>query len=1377
MNDMNMAAFRPRSLSPQVPDRMSPRMHAGNPMTPVHSPHHSVTSSASSRTPIHVLTIHEYRKQQHTPTLLRKGTPPGKTLRRKPAASTLSNIERAPSVAPPERSESAPSLRPLHFSQSAYQLRSNELHFEQQLPLDWSLRSQSAVPFAKTGSVSSISTTNSVSKVRYFNSRKRLPKPFVNRDPAALPPPLANVHSAQPRRSSPPAALSLSSTERTNSREAQTTSTPSTFSVSRFPQPPRYTDPLLPPSHNEGEPTCINPRHFPTTAPATPPATPAIIHYRGASFDLVNPHDSLLLHDIVTPSRDFDSSDYLPLRTSEDAYSEMAPKRAVYGDLRAAHAGILRRPEDSPSQSNTDLPLPPTPAAVSANSSSYTSPLYSPESDNAHPPLPARSSARESRFSLKELTRSLTRRLGKTPVKIHSEELRDMRDQNISRASISKNGEYPRPLNQTYVTTPETSYFPVGPMSPITPVSPASLDDFHGFSSGRNEMGISQRDEEDAVEVEPLSSMIPDDPSTQIGRNEDSQLPYSVEGGFAKPYYDDLDSIYPSSSIYTRDDRHKSNYQQDSSSTRHSHGNQLARYSDANANNFVDGYNHDSLYDYNSPNKVDRQMSHMFTQEAYQRSVEEGDPKADTISKLIDEYNPNETTDTTLPTYHEETTDTGGHNASFSQPFVTRAAVAHVHQTMVEPDIRRFDTPHYDNIVSPTERIVSRRPTFTQHPGLPPHGTAPLAPPFECDDALFVPAYPGQSDILSQSSGYSYGNTRELLQISQSSTPVKPIATHTLEPSSSYSQPEAKPLEPSSSYSQAESVHSPNPLKEALDQADQIFQDTVEKHQSSSKIPAMWARRNSASLLLIKTVTNRSSGIPQDYDNPFTGEGGATTEEKADWETVGGDSPGSKVRESMDSIADYSSSEGTCNSLGLNSERSLPSWANQAVSPARSDYYSHPSLKCTGPYHPFGSSPPELRPRASIRTAPNVPSSPMASSAPVSRTTPVFHLSTHPEDILGRGAVEQPYAFAPWADQYAFSDKETQELLASGPNDNIIVDQQGVVPKHRARRDQQSQSDDTVTTSSTTDESAFESSPVGLERENTFEKLSVVGPKGNLTGTPRGTGMHEAGSSIADTSSPGVKLSSSVGRQSTRSDYTGFYASPFPATGSVTRISQTLSQSTPEHIRTSSETSFSPNSKGLNTVHEKSPNPGSRQHMRSSTTFLRSQRRTSRSAVPGQTKLRHMFLAPDIRSTTSNQGTHITRVMSGSDRPSTSDTSTPLRPSHPSLDIPSPPARSLIIHQHSPHLLCIERDTNPVDEARRRKLSWIIFGAFCLLPPSILLFRFLGDNIIASVTEGRLGHVTPQSKRTALIAGIAVNVGLVTVLLVPILVAHALKVV
>jgi hypothetical protein len=311
-----MAAYKPHSRSPRMSDRTSPRMYAGHPVTPIHSPHHSVTSSVSSRTrtPIHTLTIHEYRKQQNAPSLHSlRGAPSGKILRRKPAASALNEVERAPSI-----------TRPLYFSQSAQQLKSTHPNLQQQTLLELSWRSQSAEPRVQTGSISSISTANSSSKVRYFNSRKRLPKPLAATGAVLSPPlpPLANVNATQSWRSPPPASLSFF-TDRSLLSDAQTTPTPSTFSLSRFPQPPRRIDPSLSPLQNEGESTRLNVVSFATAAPATPPATPAIIHYRGASFDLVNPHDSLLLHDIVTPSRDFDSSDYLALRSSEEPFSEV----------------------------------------------------------------------------------------------------------------------------------------------------------------------------------------------------------------------------------------------------------------------------------------------------------------------------------------------------------------------------------------------------------------------------------------------------------------------------------------------------------------------------------------------------------------------------------------------------------------------------------------------------------------------------------------------------------------------------------------------------------------------------------------------------------------------------------------------------------------------------------------------------------------------------------------------------------------------------------------------------------------------------------------------------------------------------------------------
>lgn len=320
---VSMATYMPRSHSPRMSNRTSPPLLAQlpPPTTPVHSPHHSVTSPVSSRTPVHVLSIHEYRKQQNTP-ISQAGTPSGKTLRRIAAAPVLNGVERAPSVTQTARSASQSSFRPLYSSQSALHLNSHQPPIQSHLVPDQILRSQSAEPRTQGGSISSILTTSSSGKTRHFNSRKRLPRPPRNAD-SHRPLPLAIVKSHAPLRPQ----LSVNpefSRESSRSSGAPTTPTPSTFSLSRFPLPPHLLDPSFSPPHHDLEsarPVALN---YAKTAPATPPATPAIIHYRGASFDLVNPHDSLLLHDIVTPSRDFGSSEYLLVPASEGALIESA---------------------------------------------------------------------------------------------------------------------------------------------------------------------------------------------------------------------------------------------------------------------------------------------------------------------------------------------------------------------------------------------------------------------------------------------------------------------------------------------------------------------------------------------------------------------------------------------------------------------------------------------------------------------------------------------------------------------------------------------------------------------------------------------------------------------------------------------------------------------------------------------------------------------------------------------------------------------------------------------------------------------------------------------------------------------------------------------
>jgi hypothetical protein len=277
-------------------------------MTPVHSPHHSVTSTISTRASVHNLSIHEYRKQQNTPNS-QTATPSGRTLRRKAAAPALNAVQREPAA----RSDSPHSLRLLHASQSAHQL----LHlyrspFQQQQLADELNRAQSAGPHAQGGSISSISTTTSTGKVGHFKSRKRLPRPPLVTGGLSFPSHLAIVTISSPHYPS--------STERSHSNDAPQTT--STFSLSRFPRPPHLTDPSFSPPHHESKRTGIDTQSYASAAPATPPATPATIHYRGASFDLVNPHESLLLHDIVTPSKDFGSSEYLPVHKSEEFFLE-----------------------------------------------------------------------------------------------------------------------------------------------------------------------------------------------------------------------------------------------------------------------------------------------------------------------------------------------------------------------------------------------------------------------------------------------------------------------------------------------------------------------------------------------------------------------------------------------------------------------------------------------------------------------------------------------------------------------------------------------------------------------------------------------------------------------------------------------------------------------------------------------------------------------------------------------------------------------------------------------------------------------------------------------------------------------------------------------
>ncbi|KAF1973689.1 hypothetical protein BU23DRAFT_128781 [Bimuria novae-zelandiae CBS 107.79] len=1383
----------------------SPQMRTVSPATPVHSPHHSVHSSSSSRLSVRNLTLHEYRKQLNSPAS--QATPPGKTLRRKAAASGLKEIERVPSVsgAPPGPTTRAPP-HPLHISQSTQSLYTYQRlppsppHQQHDLSVDELFRSQSAEPSAQY---------NTTGSVRKFKPIKRLPKPLSSTGHRPLPPapaPVAPVTSNQTRLS-PLRTTSFPSFEDSDLRDSQPT--PSTFSLSRFPRPPNLVDPSHSPS-SDGNGPRVNTTSFASTAPATPPATPAVIHYRGTSFDLVNPHNSLVLDNIVTPSRDLDSSDYLPLRSSEDPLdlSEMAPKRPLYGDLSSAYASIItRRGDDMPAPLNVNLPLPPTPVAHSPGSSAFDSPLQSPEPLAAiFPSTNRKAAANESRFSLKQLTRSLTQRFSKTPEKPHEEELREFSDSRVSLASATFEGEFPRPLERSYrAVSPRSATLPDEPVTPVSPLDQA----VHLMSQRSSPPSVEMpRFSTQRVFSAPLSSMLPDSPSTQLGRAGEER-PYASESEFTtRPYYDDAASIYPSSSIYTSDSRRQSKTAQIRSTNRKSNPYYWRMSGGTDA--IAAAYKSDAVPQYLVSQRASCQVSQPPQQAVLHLSLQPEIEKTDSLSRLIDQYKSTDGSSVSQPLLDENKTgnaDVAGslanipeHAAPTERPDITRitSGLSQFDLNVARSEIdSKEDTP-----LLPSEVEGAGRSKLAPPPGLPPSMPAPLAPPFEYDEILDSPK---RSELSSNSP--SYGDTRALLQFSRPDIEERAPMHSGLKSSSSYSQPGASA--------------GPYTPRQALEQAEKIFAKAASQQQAES-IPAMWSKRISSHNLLRKGDNDLDE--EQDRDESSILAGYEDEVERADWETVGNGSPHRAMRASVgESLADYSSSEGSHisrDSMGFSGP--FPVYDEPPLEPGAFDYQHPTPLRSHS--NPFTSSPPALSGDYSMhRIADESYQSPVQSSPPAHSNTPTFYRSS--PDVYTPGSPQQEhfpcsppdmsfptsprqehFPFAPWAeprpraDPYALSDKETQELLASGPNDEILYEHE----EEEAGQNDSFQSQDisspmqpmriTIPTATTMERS---SSPT--PRENSFEKLTVIGPKGNLTGTPHGTNMHEAGSSIADNSSPGALLDSSPlvssinGHRNSRSaaaregktyreasDYFtqsktrnvshgGSAVFELPGRkGSVTRIVPRI------HTPPPGRQERSPSQATLHSQASSFANPNPRAKrlsLRSSIAPRDSRRRGSRAAVPGQTKLRQMVLAPSPQLLLSSDNSNNDSRLFGTEhsvRPSTSNTHSPLRP-RPSR----PTLRTVLANQHSPHLLCPEQAIDPEEEVVRRKLSWVIFAIFCILPPVLILYRWMGDLVIVNVTNGRFSHVAPKPKQIALGAGIAVNVSIVLAITLPIVIARA----
>ena len=1420
---------------PPLPVSVHSLHRVATPVTPIHSPHQSL-SSTPSRTPVHTLTLHEYRKQQNTPSP--QSITPGRRLKRKVAASGLNAIERIPP---------APGTPVQHFPPSSQARQQSDRRTGktalQRSPSFTSLvatshhqpfGSSSSAPQDPGGTNSDYPSTDEAEgfyrsgehfktfKKRTFKPIKHLPRPL----PLSARPPV------------PSPLRSDTSTENLLSSAGLTTG--STLSLSSFPQPPRFEEAV--PLTQAGEPA--SPRaniSITATAPATPPETPAVVHYRGASFDLVNPHQSLYLHNIETPAdRDADFVDYFQVRPSNELLrgpdtvqqsmagsdkdspyltDKMAPQRALFDDLPSAYQSITgsNRNFQTPPMPNIDLPLPPTPAAFSPKSSTYSTPDQPYIGKFAPAPLKINKPITSPSF-MQRLSRAFTRKghQAKPKPAAVSEELRYMSRGTTPRVSRT----YARPLSQNNQSAPVIS-----------------MEEERGIEKPRA--------------MDPASMS---------------------EGDLGYSRYYDVESFYPSSTV-GGDERDRSSMYPPSIFNRSSvpHGVRMA-----GTDYSTEADLHSYTYQFgDSTRSSERTSRGRITQEFLRHPDMPNPDKTDTISKIIDNYGGVDVSETSLLDLmdEEDAEDTIRLSGFETQHSDTSQQFIRPHHSsglsLFDFGLRGGNSSDGSTVSGP--KTPEQPNLFPRMPGLfrgavgsAPQAPLPLEPPIELEG----PRRPfARRDMSSEMfSNSSYGDTRNLLLLSQpfSSFGVPKIQEPLGEPASassellphlsnreatqndSYSSAESRPnqpsfdrivneqikrlsqisvksnlsggifavstpgtprgeedhrpaspvspitpvvlgrpLDPSSSYSQDDGNTAPS---EAFGEVERLFSEPGDSQQSPPSIPRMWrkispARRNEP--------PERGSPEKDSYTGMNDEEG------ERDWETVAEQSRANLPRESTEeSVADYSSYGGSMNTLGdilvhpgddryahtykfshsdtgepvllpLYNFQGATGFPNRnALTPPRvaSSPYRHPS-PLLDHVHPFKSSPPPIGVKSkssySAFTLDNVEQMP-----PMPNIDTVRQAQGSLQARTRLSPRHRQDAYRPAAHPYELSDKETMDLLNSGPNDTILYEEQDQMlhtpPTSRGMRPNDS-TDGYI--DSMQGQPPTTSSPL-TERDNSFSKLTVLGPRGNLTGTPLGTGMHEAGSSLADSSSPGVAWDSTPSKapensspgyfpssetQYASSPMTQFPASPFTPFA-------TVEHGTPSHTPHGSKASNKSQDRLLlahrrQRTREALPRSGPQGHSI----------RSKRASVRGQTKLREMVLTSPDTSTIRTEDTRLSRFISN-DRPMSGETTSPLRTYHPVTRLPS---------ENSPHLLHHSPPSSSVYHKRKQRLSWMLFVILVWFPPFLVLYAFgKTDRLISYMSKGEVEECGRTQKRIAMWAGVTGSIIIPVVIIVLLVLAH-----
>ncbi len=373
---------------------------------PFASPPHSLTSH-SSRSPQHLVTLHDYRKQQLTPSPPAVEAASGRRVKKRRAVVNLATVSRITSP-PTTPHQIGVSDSPEILVGDSYPLLSD---IGESFPLlsercahtnsgGIGRTARTSPSFRQRLRTATTAFQRSHDQVRFdFSSSGILDRTDcksrslrdLSKSSGLIQRPSKNLTS---NASSQSRSENSSSSNLLSTTDDHTSS--SVFSLSRFPQPPRFT---------QNDPTFLtsNPALTDLAPDLASSSTATVLHYRGASFDVVNPHKSLYLSNIETPADgDADLIDYFqgvqsggtpftqvnmssPFQMQDNASTTSVDKpmrqRALYNDLPSAYASIAVRNKQgslhtSPSSESLQhqLPVPPVPALLTAKAATFDEP-------------------------------------------------------------------------------------------------------------------------------------------------------------------------------------------------------------------------------------------------------------------------------------------------------------------------------------------------------------------------------------------------------------------------------------------------------------------------------------------------------------------------------------------------------------------------------------------------------------------------------------------------------------------------------------------------------------------------------------------------------------------------------------------------------------------------------------------------------------------------------------------------------------------------------------------------------------------------------------------------------------------------------------------